>query len=144
MARTVGAAVGPFEGIWSGTVNGENRTNATLTLDVVDRDGIVRGTANIGALTLRACGFDAPIDASGSTVSATKVSSTSRHAEGSLFDFGLPSTSRYDSISIVGDVNNLGNRLTGSLVIHGGQTRIAGVWTPGCDVTLNIPPLPKM
>ncbi|MCK6501050.1 MAG: FG-GAP-like repeat-containing protein, partial [Nitrospira sp.] len=44
LARTTTVAAGAFDGVWSGTIQGDNRTSATLRLFLCDRDGVVSGS----------------------------------------------------------------------------------------------------
>ncbi len=39
---------GPFEGVFSGIVYGDNGSQTTLTLDLTDQDNLVTGTASLG------------------------------------------------------------------------------------------------
>jgi len=59
VARTRNAAPGPFEGVWTGTVQGDRGTSATLTATLYDSlmDGVkVTGSAKLSnSLTFRRC-----------------------------------------------------------------------------------------
>jgi hypothetical protein len=41
-------AAGPFEGVFTGTVKGDNGSKTTLTLDMADRQNVVSGEATLG------------------------------------------------------------------------------------------------
>ncbi|MCP4358186.1 MAG: hypothetical protein GY796_09255 [Chloroflexi bacterium] len=52
------AETGPFEGVFTGTVTGDNNSKTTLTLDLNDEDNLVAGTASLGGgLLVDAGGF---------------------------------------------------------------------------------------
>ena len=45
----LGPPAGPFEGVFTGQIAGAYGSEATLTLDLIDRNQLVMGTATIGS-----------------------------------------------------------------------------------------------
>ena len=85
LARTTNRPSGPFQGRWSGTVRGDHGTTGTLTMNLIDRDSMVGGTASLEAIAKSACGISGNLGGR-ATVVASKASANSTHAEGNLTD----------------------------------------------------------
>jgi hypothetical protein len=143
LALTSTQISGPFDGTWTGTVNGDNRTSATLTLFLCDRDGVVSGSGFLdGAIEKNRC--DQTITLQGEAdILARKAGPNSTTGTGNLLNFELADNVRADVLVDLSLCNH-NNTLTAVIRVRNVQVRVPGIgWVdaddlPGCNPNIDV------